>query len=192
MAIYKCVLQGFYETEGIWMMNVLHFNDMTQGTITYQGVGDEIRTQWMPKFTQFQTNVFKWKVIYIYKLGTQEAPLPYDALNTAGTSGFQVMHPSIGLLFQLRTNLIGRAGRGRFYLPGTAENHLTRARPATGTVTQWATNGPQIKARFCAGGAGPLQIVVKHKASEGWETVTDVLLAPFAGLQRPRKPGIGI
>lgn len=191
MPLYRCTLSGFWADEGIWMQNVLHFNDISQVGLDYTQIGDEIRTQWMPKFASFQTATFQWKQIHIQKLGTNETPFPYNALNTPGGSGNNVFHPCIALLFQLRTNLSGRRGRGRFYLPACHTGAISRCNPSTTTSNTWAVNGPQIKARYCLGGNGPLQLVVKHK-DEGFEVVTDVLLSPTNRVQRRRNRGVGM
>lgn len=78
----------------------------------------------------------------------------------AGSQTDEAMTPNVAFLVRKTTALGGRAGRGRFYLPGVPENSANEAGVVTGTaITNMQS---ELDDFLIAVGAADLNLVVLH------------------------------
>ena len=106
-----------------------------------------------------------------------------------GTGSGSMLPPQVAICVSLRTALVGRAFRGRFYLPGPSTVQITDVGRLGGTAVEAATTGTQgMLAALLAGGYIP---VIAHRASGTNTICVSADLGDVLDTQRRRRNALG-
>ena len=192
MGLYQVTISMLMH--GVQMNNVFHFSgtDTWTNTVANQ-LAVEVRDTWINKVKNEHTADVVYNNINVRLLGTDFAPFNLP-ISIAGVQGG---HPNnqteMAYVVRKRTNLIGRKNRGRIYIPGaqasSSDNGFLQQVRITNITTQLAT----ANAQWCGqpGSTSQFRMVVKHK-TEGFESVTALVVAPQYSMLHSRRVGIGV
>lgn len=191
MTINRVVLSAIYY--GQTCQNSMHFEN-TDGFLTLQQVAEEIRDNFLPDFKFLSNDLCVWNNIHVRDISNLGANAFNLTVNLpGGQSGNNQNFPFVALVVRLRTDFGGRAGRGRWYIPGLNIG-LTDKGVWTAALLNLA--GPkmaEIFDRYKLDGPGPLTLgVCKQNTPGSFHSVTSLQVAPVPGVQRRRNIGVGI
>lgn len=203
MAIWRCTLTWKNTTDGGFGQNVLHFLEPTDQMLPEQ-VGALLDQQWWgsaanPALDVMTSNNTQLDSMTVQRIVPDPAQglVPVATAKRLGQTVSNNYHHVVGMIFQLRDGLGGRAHRGRVYHYGSpsVNQGLTRLGPGAGTVTNFNTLRTRWLTRFGENGTSGLRWVIWHRGQQGnarWSHVSDIILAPVLGVQRRRNPHVGL
>lgn len=135
----------FFTKKGVQSgINVRHYNvnSVAGGAMTDQQLCDAMSTTAAPLYKNYLTNGASYTGLRTQII----SPLPVAAavISTNGAGGGTIagedLPTAATLLLSLRTNLAGRANRGRVYLPFWSETHNSATGSPTAAAITLATN----------------------------------------------------
>jgi hypothetical protein len=203
MAVWRATLTYKNTTDGGFAQNVLHFLEPTD-TMLPEQIGPLIDTQWWgsaanPALDVISANNTLLDAMTVQRIDTEPAggTVPITVLKRLGQVTSNNYHHTMGLIFQLRDGVAGRAHRGRVYHYGSPSTGigLTRLGPSASTIPLFTTLRNRWMLRFGENGTTGLRWVIWHRNQTGddrWTRVVDVILSSTLGCQRRRNPHVGL
>lgn len=172
--------------------NVLHVSN-PDGALSHSQIADEFETHWISQVKTKQVTSMIYNQIIVSDSSGSGPPAFTKAVNVAGTNVANAdAVPFSCFVVQLRTNLAGRHGHGRFYVSGVTNSAHTNGIVTAAVITAWNTTLATMKARFAEGGTSALTLVLKEKNAQVYHPVTDMIIRQYLGVQRRRNYGVGI
>lgn len=191
MGLWKVVISGTFFSN--LCQNVLYFEKRngTQGTEVE--LKNELQTNWIPIFQQLQNNAFLYTTLSVQDLGPPAKPaVIFSLVGMAGALSGAPAHSVLAGLFSLRTNVGGRKGHGRFYMPGVHGQSVLNNVLQPGAFNQYVASAVSLSARYGEPGSGPYRLILRSHGPEHTETrVTDIVVRQTFGIQRRRNTGVG-
>lgn len=192
MSIVRITFSGL--VFGQLCQNVLHFQNQ-DALLTEQAIAEEMRDFYLNELRLRQSNQFKWINIAVQTVdpaGSLGVNLPVNILgNAAGATGEQ---PStMCAIIKIQTTMMGRAGRGRIFVPVPEPGHYNMGTLTSGALFQWE-NGilAMIRTRYFLTGGPPITLGVAPKGNpSGWHAAISVNIKTIGGTQRRRQIGVG-
>lgn len=182
------------------MQNVLHFNN-PDGALTGLQVCQEIRDNWIGTAVNvgihaWCTQSTVWVQVACQTRASSPSPPTILTINQPGYQGASnEIVPFACVVLKFQTAVAGRRGRGRSYTPGVMQGFFTQGLMDDTLTSFGGTALAAMNARFCAGGSGPLTLLVGPKNGIiliDFLQVTQISFSTFLGVQRRRNIGFGI
>lgn len=182
------------------MQNVLHFNN-PDGALTGLQVCQEIRDNWIGTAVNvgihaWCTQSTTWVQVASQTRAASPAPPTILTINQPGYQGANnEIVPFACVVLKFQTAVAGRRGRGRSYTPGVMPGMFTQGLMDDTLNFFGATALATMNSRYCAGGSGPLRLLVGPKTGivlADFYEVTLISFSTFLGVQRRRNIGFGI
>jgi hypothetical protein len=191
MGLWRATISGtFYDQV---CQNVLHFHAAdapNQG----EALTIELRDHWMIEMQSCQNQNFSWRRIAVQDITTSGNPvLVTDIAPIAGILTGAGAHPSLAVVFSLRTAIPTKAGRGRFYMPGVHGQSILNGRVEPNAQIVFNGAATNLLARYgpSASSAFSLKVVPRSDPS-AHKQVINILARGVFGIQRKRNIGVGI
>jgi len=199
MSVWRATFQWFKTDDSTFGQNVLYFNNQ-DNAMSLSAMGVELDQQWWTALKPLTTNVVRLDAIFFKDVGANPpgGTLPYATTLSTGTVGVNVMHQTLGFVFQIFDGTSGPKGRGRMYHYGSPSNHMNRSGPQPSAVTAFNTFRATWMTRYVTnGGTSGLRWVLWHRQSAQGDpafasNITDIRLNPRICVQRRRNFGVGL
>lgn len=183
--IYGVRLQG--NLGGQICQNIIHLRNQSGFDIPRNQILDRLFSQFIGQLKFLQCTHFIWTEMKIWKwYDNADIPLVV-AISQAGagveTANFQ--NPMC-VVFQKKTVISGKTGRGRFYMPGVGGGAFFDGKWTSGATSAFESVRGAINGHFT--GATPIQqlnlvLVPKHAEGEEYKDVTDFKPRDYPGTQ---------
>lgn len=173
--------------------NVLHFAGPSSDPLQMSALADEFTATWVTQMKGGQSQAYVHSQIKVRMLESQFPPF-IKTINLAGANQFddELFTPT-AFVIRLRTDFVGRQGRGRIYLGGVNKGWTTNGLVDADVITSFNNRFATILGQFGLGGASAFDLVVlPHNPPFSVRNVTSMQLAPTLGVQRRRNIGIGV
>lgn len=184
------IVQQMY---GQQFQNVLHFTGPVSDPLQMSALADEIAAQWVTQVRFLHTSALTYNAIKVRWLESQFPPFT-KVINIAGANGFDnELFPQVAYVVRLRTDFVGRKGRGRFYVGGVMKGHVVNGFITSDQNTAINVRLANLMAVFGPTGSSTFDLHISNsKAPFDFKQVTSMSLAPTTGTQRRRNIGIGV
>lgn len=183
--IYGVRLKG--EMAGQITNNIIHCRNEDGFVYTKQQFLDNLFTRFTGQLVFLQVRNFKWSEMTIWKwYDENDVPLVV-AINQGGQAAETAQFAcSPAAVFQKKTSVGGRTGRGRFYLPGVPGPAFENGRWSAGYLANLQSVRVAINAWLT--GEHPLAhinlvLVPKHAEGEEFKDLTDFKGRDYPGTQ---------
>lgn len=194
MALFRAVVKG--QLFGCAVQNVLHFERADAPANAPLLLAQSLRDFFYSQIKGLCNNAMVWNSINIYDPEHPENLPLVLATNFTGTwSSSVVLWGPLSGVFQIKTAVAGRTGRGRFYIAGMEPAGLTSGLWGTGRINLMNQVATSIKGGYV--GSNPsslftLGILPRGGSSTDFKPAIDLLARPLPGAQSRRNIGRGI
>jgi len=178
---------------GQHFQNVWHFTS-PDGVLNETGVKDQVIPGMVTRLRNHQ-NV---NLIYSTMSVQQLLPTlqPAEVFSMAGAHGSldgAMYHPSICVLFSIRTPFGGRTGHGRWYMPGVHGDFVENGGLRADIWALYQGDATYITNSYKSGGtSSDLTMVVVTRSNPGaYRPMSTVVARQVCGIQRRRNIGVG-
>jgi hypothetical protein len=173
---------------------VLHYKvtAVAGGSLTDQQVCNALSTQAAPLFQAIQSGVTSYVGCRLQKVTPGPVPIAVNSTNGAGagTGAGSALGAQLAILITKRTDLAGRANRGRTYLPFCSTNMSSAAGniSAAGLAAAAAFAASMFASITVSVGAASvtLQPVIYHRATQTNVPITSLVVRGEFATQRRR------
>src|ERR1044071_500400 len=172
--------------------NVIHFAHV-DGALTTDGVRAEVQTYLTTRLRNHQNVNLTYSTLSVQPL----LPVlqPADVFSMAGAHGSLdglPYHPSIAVLFSIRTAHAGRNGHGRWYMPGVHYDFVENGVLRPDIYALYQGDATYMTNAFKTGGVRPLTMVVCSRSNPAdYKSMTQIVARQVLGIQRRRNIGVG-
>ena len=181
---------------GMVVQNVMAFEN-DDGFLSVQQVAEEIRDNWLTTLRAKQSGLLAWRDIKVDRLNDASPPIHLN-INLPGLDAVDsgLSQPTIAWKLRINTNVGGKRGRGRIYVPGIRYSHWQ-----FGQLTAFGQEDLQplvdtLSGRYVGPShTGPLQLGVMPRPGPDVEVFlpsTSLTQSVTPGIQRRRSVGVGI
>src|ERR1044072_2514556 len=154
MSYHRVTISGFYVQLGVTTNTVLHIENI-DGLRTHEEIAADFFSDWVQTQKALCTNIFRFDTIQVRNMSLPNE-VPYTHVITpltVGGSSNNHLSPVLTWVVRLRTNLIGRHGRGRIYMPGIHDGNMVRHQVSNGGLQAFASQKPAFM-RYVSGAPG--------------------------------------
>lgn len=183
MPLYRVAAE--YEASGTQLVNVWHVDGPASSEAL---IGNAFESAVWPRLQ----NVMGLTVNGVQVVVTDVDQLTQAVVPLTGTGSQSgdLLPLQAAALISWRTGLIGRANRGRSYIPGLTEGAQSGGVIEALTLNNLNVLGNAILVTWTGLFAG--QLVIRHNTTlPSWTTVTAFILRNIMATQRRRRPGVG-
>lgn len=167
--------------------NLIHCRNEDGFTYTKTQFLDNLYTRFLTQLAFNQANNFTWTKMSIWKwYDDTDAPLDV-AISLGGSSGAAIQYfGPMAAVFQKKTAVSGKTGRGRFYMPAAPGTNLFNGKWSSSYLTNLEANRTAINAWLT--GPTPLAhinlvLVPKESDTEEYKDLTDFKPRDYPGTQ---------
>ena len=167
--------------------NIIHVRNQDGFTYTKSQFIDNIFERFIGQLVGLQANNYTWTKMSIWEwYNENDTPLEV-AISQGGTSGSAIQYfNSMAAVFQKKTAVSGKTGRGRFYMAAPPGTNLVNGKWSTSYTTNLEAVRTAINAWLT--GARPLAhinlvLVPRSSDSEEYKDVTDFKPRDYPGTQ---------
>jgi len=190
MAVVRVIIS--HTMLGQSFQNVIHFAH-EDGVLNSDGVRSEVQTYLTGRLRNHQTATLLYSTLSVqYLLPTLQPADVYSMAGVHGSLDGLPYHPSIAVLFSIRTAHAGRNGHGRWYMPGVHYDFVENGVLRPDIFALFAGDATYMTNAFKFGGVSPLNMVVLSRSNPAdYKSMTSIVAKSVLGIQRRRNIGVG-
>lgn len=108
------------------LLNVLYFLKVGDWTpTTLQALGDLVETAWLDNVQITVSDSVELQEVYVRSMSSEVAAEATTVVNANGTAASPALPNNVTIALSFRTGSTGRSKRGRMYIVGLTEGHVT-------------------------------------------------------------------
>lgn len=173
--------------------NVFHLSGPSTDPAELSALADHVFANWVSNVRQMQTSSVTYTAVKVRMLESQ-FPTFIKTVNQAGANGPDTeLSTVLAWILRLRANEIGRAGRGRMYIPGVMKGWTENGLVTQTMIVSWNNRIANLLGIYGPGGSSNYRLeICPSKPPFNNTSVTSMQIGPKLGTQRRRNIGVGI
>lgn len=185
MGVWRVTITG--SLFGQKIQNVLHFQKFQSVDSDAWTLVNKLNDAWLTQIRNLCTQSMHWTEIMAQDAQDEDKVPTILPVNWFGgwTTGTNIFLPC-SLVYQIKTSVAGRRGRGRFYIAGVEPNGITNGRWGTGMRQQFTSVATSLKSNFVGSNASsPFRLGVMRRGGgeADFITATDLVARDYPGSQ---------
>lgn len=181
------------ELLGQHFQNVWHFTS-EDGVLDETGVKDAVIPGMVTRLRNHQNANLIYSTMSVQQLlPTLQPASVFSMAGAHGSLDGQMYHPSVCVLFSIRTGTGGRKGHGRWYMPGLHFDHVENGVLRADIWALFQGDATFITNSYDGGtfASNLRMVVVTRENVADYRPMTTVVVRQVLGIQRRRNIGVG-
>ncbi|HEY9758858.1 MAG TPA: hypothetical protein V6C97_27060 [Oculatellaceae cyanobacterium] len=175
------------------IQNVFHLLGPSADPLEMSAIADHVAANWIVQIKNRQSAAVVYSTVKVRLLESQFPPF-VKTINIPGAWNFDdEISTVLSFILRLRSNEIGKRGRGRMYIAGVLKGWTTNGLVDSDIIVSWNSTIANLMGVYGPGGSGNYRLTIcPSKAPFSTREVTSMQVAPTLGVQRRRNIGIGV